>query len=626
MISAMVGRVVGRGWVALTLAVAVLVAACGDDPAGPGVDPVTKVEIVPPGGVWTGAFNVGDTVTLAARPLGGGGSPLPPKPVRWASSDTMVAKVDSAGLMRARGAGTARVTATVQGVVGSVTVTVSPAAVDNVVSLIIHPQAAVLDLGQTITYIARGYDAEGVEVVGVGVTWMNDSPGVISVTPNTLTTAAVKAIAAGYGQVTARMGGVTTSVGLTVVAPEPTGPALALSAERLTLPMGTQSAVRAVVLSAQGDTVPGRSFTWSVEGGGAVSVTPTAAQGHAVVTARSTGTATLVARSQALEARIQFTVTAGQAVSHMEMRPPTLLAELGVAVTLGVHAWGPDGSFVADANASWTSSDPTIAQVTGFGPRGVLRGLREGTVEVTASAGSSSVRATVEVRRAGPVGHVIVTPAKGGVWNGSLFRMTARTLTSSGGDLPGQPVAWEVEDTTVATIEADGLMLAKKPGTTRVFARSGGKQGVSEIRVYATPAERMVFDLEPTRGANGEWRPLVSLADTIWTDPEGTVHTASQFLSGGTLEVGMGSGSLWTQTFAVEVVVTMPTGPKVVARKVYTDRGSWGIDVHEPWHLTFISAEFPGYSFEGRMPEAGRFKLDQVLSGTTVRDYLWLMR
>jgi hypothetical protein len=609
-----------------SLFVAAAAVACTDGPTGPGVEPISSVEIVPPGGVWAWTFNVGDTLTLAARPIGGNGSPLPARPVVWATSDSTVATVTAAGRFQAMRSGAARISATVAGVTGNVLVTVSPTPAESVATVRIHPQAAVLDLGTQRTYVARAYDAQGIEIVGLGVEWTNDAPGVASVVPNGLTTALVTTLAKGYGQVTARMGGVSTSVGLTVVTPEPTGPVLVLSSDRLTLPAGTRTPVRAVLISAEGDTVPGRDFTWSIEGGTALSVTPTAAPGHAVVAANEPGTATLVARSMALESRIGMSVTVGQAVGSMEMRPATLLAEVGVSVFLGVHAWRPDGSFLADVAASWTSSDPSVAQVSGLGPSGVVLGLREGTVEITAAAGGVTARAMVTVRAAGQVGNVIVTPSQAGIWVGSLYRMRARTSYASGGELPGQPVAWMVEDTTVATIEADGLLLTKRAGTTRVFARSGGKEGVAEVRVYATPAGRMVFGLDPIRDPSGAWRPLLSLGDTTWTDASGVGHAARRFLVGGTLEVGTTTESEWEQVLEVETVVDRAGGPEVVARTQRTDRGTWGFGVADPWHLFFRSTESPGYTFEGKMPEAGRFTVEQTVAGTAVRGFVWMLR
>lgn len=66
---------------------------------------------------------------LEARVLDAQGNPLSPMAVRWASSDSSVATVDEGGLLTAKGSGSARITASVNGVADSARVVViDPAA------------------------------------------------------------------------------------------------------------------------------------------------------------------------------------------------------------------------------------------------------------------------------------------------------------------------------------------------------------------------------------------------------------------------------------------------------------------------------------------------------------------
>lgn len=566
---------------------------------------------------------VGDSLVLSADVRTPEGMPIEGVTLAWTVSDTAVARATfqaNRAVVRAVGAGSVVVQASAGGKHGLAELTVSEAPGSPVAEVRLTPGAVVMSVGEQRTFSARAYDAAGEEITGLPTTWVNDSPGVLALTDAGVATA----VAPGYGQVTARIGGVSASVAVTVTAPEPAPAVLVVRAGASTLRAGQQVALRAVLLSAAGDTLPPAGIQWT--GAGSLSVAPLAATGYAVGTAQATGAGTVIARVGEVEGRLVIPVIAGEAVSSIQMRPETLLAEVGVDVTLGIHAWHPDGAFFADPAASWVSSDPTIAVATGIGPRGVVRGLREGTVEITAAAGGATARSIVTVKAAGPVGHVIVTPAKGGMWEGSLYRMRAATLRANGGELPAQPVAWSVEDTTVATIEADGLVLGKRPGTTRVFARSGGRQGVGEIRVHATPRDFMLFDLATTEGPAGEWRPLVALRDTVWTDPEGTEHVAHRFLVGGTLEVNLGPGNRWSQVLEVETVVLLPAGPRVVARTLLHDQGTWGFGVVDPWDLYFTSTERPGYGFEGKMREAGRFVVRQTLEGSNALDFAWLLR
>lgn len=615
------GNGLGKWWKVLALVKVLgtlaIVTAC-DSPME--VAPVVGSVVVDPA---QRQLTVGDSLVISAAVKDLEGGNLEDVTVTWSVSDTSVARIVSnagSALLRAVGEGSVVVEARAGGRVGRAQVAVQASGPGSVARVVVTPQAVVMEVGTERAFTARAYDAQGAEIPDPAVTWINDSPGVVSLT----TTGVAKGVAKGYGQVTARVGGMTSSSAITVTAPETAS--LIITPGDGALRAGQQRSLRAVLLSALGDTLPLAGLSWSVEGAAVLSVAPTQAQGYAVATAVQEGTSAVIARVAGLEARAVLRVTSGEAVVAMEMRPPTLLAEVGVPITVGIHAWRPDGAFFADPEASWVSSDPTIAQVTGVGPRATLRGLRSGTVEVTAAAGGVTARATITVKVAGSVGHVIVTPANPGIWVGSLYRMTATTLWASGGDLPGQPVAWTVEDTTVATIEADGLMHTKAAGTTRVFARSGGKEGFARIRVYDQPGARMILDLDPTRGPDGEWRPLVSLGTTTWTDPTGVEHQASRFLTGGTLQVDIAAGSRWSQDLEVETVVVLAGGPKVVARTLLHDEGTWGFRFPDPWHLYFTSTAKPGYRFEGNMPEAGRFVTHQALAGANAQTFTWMLR
>jgi hypothetical protein len=79
-------------------------------------------------------------------------------------------------------------------------------------SIVIFPAGAVLNVGDTIQYVARTF-ADGVEVTGRQVVWSTPSQDVISLTE----AGVVVALRSGYGQVDATVGDVTVGVGLTVV-------------------------------------------------------------------------------------------------------------------------------------------------------------------------------------------------------------------------------------------------------------------------------------------------------------------------------------------------------------------------------------------------------------------------
>lgn len=88
-----------------------------------GASVVTSVSVTPASATVT----AGQSVQLAATPKDGAGQTVSGRTVTWASSSSSVATVSSSGLVSGVAAGTAKVTATVDGVVGASSITVQSA-------------------------------------------------------------------------------------------------------------------------------------------------------------------------------------------------------------------------------------------------------------------------------------------------------------------------------------------------------------------------------------------------------------------------------------------------------------------------------------------------------------------
>ena len=75
----------------------------------------------------TYAMIVGDTATVVATPIDQHGNPVPGRTVTWSAADAAIASVSAGGLVTAVAAGTSTVTATCDGMSGTVAVSVSAA-------------------------------------------------------------------------------------------------------------------------------------------------------------------------------------------------------------------------------------------------------------------------------------------------------------------------------------------------------------------------------------------------------------------------------------------------------------------------------------------------------------------
>ncbi len=124
----------------LALATFVALAACSSDATSPTPD-VRRLDIVPAAGPIAGlggkALNIapGDSARLSAVISVGDGGSTPAAGLTWASTNAAIADVDATGLLRARGAGTATVTARTTQYADTLTVTVSSCGAGTLVTL-----------------------------------------------------------------------------------------------------------------------------------------------------------------------------------------------------------------------------------------------------------------------------------------------------------------------------------------------------------------------------------------------------------------------------------------------------------------------------------------------------------
>ena len=110
---------------------------------------------------------LGDTVRLVATALDADSSEVDGVAFEWGSGDTLVAVVDQAGLVAALGTGSTIVTATAGGVSGAVEVRVE----QRPVSVVLTPEAAAVQAGDTVRFAATAFDAHGSPIGNVDFEW-----------------------------------------------------------------------------------------------------------------------------------------------------------------------------------------------------------------------------------------------------------------------------------------------------------------------------------------------------------------------------------------------------------------------------------------------------------------------
>ena len=172
----------------------------------------------------------------------------------------------------------------------------------------------------------------------------------------------------------------------------------------------------------------------------------------------------------------------------------------GQVVPARVQAFNRLGESVDDPELTYTSSDPSVADVDGAG---LIFARAVGNATIQISGGGVSTEASVTVRPDPGVSYTLA-PIDSRIRTGDVIRFTATAQTGNGTDVQAFP-EWSLNGVG-AQLEDDagqGVFVAEEPGTYRVTARMGENDVVSGVvRVEARGADAELIQVG--RGGIGE--------------------------------------------------------------------------------------------------------------------------
>ena len=223
-----------------------------------------------------------------------------------------------------------------------------------------------------------------------------------------------------------------------------------------------------------------KSVTWSTSDAAVATV-----NANGVVTTKKAGKVTITATSNGDKTKfgsIEITVSAATV-------PVTSVTVAGDAA-MTVDGEQTLTATVAPANATdktvtWKSSDESVATVD---KDGAVTAKKAGTVTITATAGGVSGTLDITVT-AKPVETVPVTSVEVTVEAGttvSVGKTLQATATVKPGNATNKKVTWKSSDESIATVDANGVITAKKAGKVVITATSTDgtdKSGSVEITV-----------------------------------------------------------------------------------------------------------------------------------------------
>ena len=266
--------------------------------------------------------------------------------------------------------------------------------------------------------------------------------------------------------------------------------------------LGETVQLTATVLDQRGQAMSGVTVTWASSDGAVASV-----GANGVVTAVTNGSASVTATVG--NASGSATVTVSQQAANVSVSPDAVtLSSVGDTVRMSAEAFDSRGNAIADAGFLWSTDDGTVASVDASG---LVTAVRSGSASITATSGTASGDASVEVLV--ELAGLEVTPADTTLFSlGDTLQLTVQGLDANGNLVPGVSVTWSSEDDAVAEVDMTGLVTALKTGSVNIVAMSGNLADSAAVTVAQLAARVVVTPAVDTLNTVGDMLQLTAMA------------------------------------------------------------------------------------------------------------------
>ena len=380
------------------------------------------------------------------------------KELIWTSSDENVASVSASGIVSAKGAGFAAITATTKDGAYSASCNVSVYVAVAGVRLATDSVRIPKGEKRIITAEVLPADAENTDL-----TWESSNTNVAKINEAGQITGRTKGTA--KITVTTKDGGYTDSCIVEVVQ---LATEVSLDFTSISINAGK---TKTLVATVKPTTASDRTVTWKSSNTKVATVNE-----KGVVTAVSAGTATITATSGDTNASTHCKITVTQAPTGVSLSSKTLKVGIGKTKTLTATVKPAN---VSNKHVSWKSSDTKTATVSSSG---VIKGIKAGTVKITATTMDGRFSATCTV--------TVYTAVKSVKLNKTSLTMkygssTTITPTISPSNATYKTVTWKSSDNDVATVDSNGKVKAVGVGYAVITATTtqGSKTATCQVNV-----------------------------------------------------------------------------------------------------------------------------------------------
>lgn len=167
------------------------------------------------------------------------------------------------------------------------------------------------------------------------------------------------------------------------------------------------------------------------------------------------------------------TIVEPPAVRSVTVAPSTVVIAVGGQPQPLIASTDVAGG--AAKTVTWTSSDPTVAQVVASGQSATVAAIRPGVAYViaTATADASKRDSSRVTVTAGTIASISISAPATSIIAFSTLQVVAVAKDASGNTVSGATPTWTSSDPAIAAVAATGLVTGKSPGTVNITASLG---------------------------------------------------------------------------------------------------------------------------------------------------------
>ena len=434
--------------------------------------------------------------------------------ISWASNNAAVATVDGSGNVSAVGKGTARITATCGSFSGYCDVTVTVA----LEGLNISTTTFNLTKGQTTTAITASKTPGDTDDT-TPITWTSNNTGVVTISNATGTTPTIHAVGAGTATITATCGSfsktcdVTVSVPLENIKLEYEGTTTEVT-DKIVVEKGHTVTITATKLPT--DTTETSAISWSIDD------TSKATVSNGTITGVNNGNTTLTV-SCAGHVYRTVPVEVINPITAIAINEGNFELQKNQIKNLTINYTPSDTT--SPTAVGWTSSNTAVATVDGTGK---VTAVAPGTSVITAtlvsnSSITSSITVTVPVVSATSLN---INKTSTSIEKGGNETLTAYILPENTTD--ELTISWASNNTSVATVDSTGKVVAVAPGTAVITATAGSLTPATCTVTVTRKLDSLSFNITSMTLNRGDtssealvvsYKPFASIPAVVWRSP-----------------------------------------------------------------------------------------------------------